>query len=309
MQEIKSFKQLFEEVEKHPTLVKTAVADAADLSVIKASVEAYKLKLTFPIFIGEEKKIRQIGEENEIDLSPFDIVDEPDSIKAVYEAVRMVHYGEASILKKGLVPSAEFLRGILDKKIGLRKKPLLTHVMVAEITQFNRLLLLTDAAILINPDLDQKAQALQNAIDLAKLLGISLPKAAVIAAVELVNPSMQATIDAAALSKMCDRGQIKGGLVDGPLALDNAISIEAAEHKGIRSQVAGRADILVMPELVCANVFYKSLTYFANAEIAAVILGATAPAILTSRADSTQSKLNSLALAALMVQRGFIENG
>ena len=196
------------------------------------------------------------------------------------------------------------LRAVLNKEVGLRNgKNILSHVAVAEIPDFDRLIILSDAAMNVAPDLPQKIQIVQNAVKVAHALGLACPKVACLAAVEVVNSEMPACIDAAALAKMAERGQIKGCIIDGPLALDNAISVEAAKHKGVTGQVAGMADILIVPELVSGNVLYKSITYFARGAIAGIIVGAKAPVILTSRADSAEAKLQSIALAVMATQK------
>jgi phosphate butyryltransferase len=209
-----------------------------------------------------------------------------------------VRSGEAQMLMKGLVSTGTFLKGILNKEFGLRDRPLLSHVAVFEAADPERLVIFTDVAMNIAPDLAQKVQILENAVDLAHRLGIERPKVAVIAAVETVNAEMPATLEAAALAKMADRGQIKGCLVDGPLALDNALSVEAARHKGIVSPVAGVADVLLLPDIEAGNVLSKMIGLVAKCPLAAVIVGASAPVVLTSRADSDETKFNSIALAA-----------
>jgi phosphate butyryltransferase len=217
--------------------------------------------------------------------------------EAAEEAVKAVSSGRADVLMKGMVSTSVLLKAVLNKEYGLRTGNVLSHVAVFEVPGFDRFTIVTDAAMNIAPDLKQKVQIVKNSVAVAQSIGIKIPKVAPIAAVEVVNPDMQATIDAASLSQMCARGQISGCVIDGPLALDNAVSLDAAEHKGIKSEVAGRADILMVPTIEVGNALYKSLIYFAKAKVGAVIAGAKAPIVLTSRADSSESKLYSLALA------------
>lgn len=212
-------------------------------------------------------------------------------------SVKALRNGEADVLMKGNIPTANILKAVLNKEWGLRKGSVLSHVAAFEVPNYDRLIFVTDAAMNIAPDVTQKAAIIQNTVEVAQAIGIDLPKVAPIAAVEVVNPAMQATIDAAMLTQMNRRGQIKDCIVDGPLALDNAVSQIAAEHKGIVSDVAGKADILLVPTIEAGNVLYKSLVYFADAKVGAMIAGAKAPVVLTSRADSAETKVYSLALA------------
>ena len=220
-----------------------------------------------------------------------------DDQQAAIAAVKSVHLNEANVLMKGHIPTALILKAVLNPDFGLRTGSVLSHVAAFEIIGFERLIFVTDAAMNIAPDLAQKAQIVQNAVKVAHSVGVANPIVAPLAAVETVNPSMQPTLDAAALVAMNVRGQIKGCVVDGPVALDNAISVEAAHHKGLTGQHAGQADILLVPNIEAGNILYKSLVYFARAKVGAVIVGAKAPIVLTSRSDSAESKLNSLALA------------
>ena len=238
-----------------------------------------------------------------MDLSQFEIINEEDVKKATLLAIKLVSTGEADMVMKGLVDTATFLRSVLNKEIGLRTGNLMSHVSVFDIEGFNRLIFLTDAAFNTYPDLKSKVQMINNSVMVAKACGINEPKVAPVCAVEVVNPDMQATVDASLLSKMSDRGQIKGCIVDGPLALDNALSEEAAHHKGIKSPVAGKADILLLPNIDVANVMYKTLTYTSNSRNGGILVGTSAPVILTSRADSFETKVNSIALAALVADK------
>ena len=237
-----------------------------------------------------------------MDINEFEVVDEKNVNKAALEAIRLVSSGKADMVMKGLVDTATFLRSVLNKEVGLRTGKLMSHVSVFEIEGIDRLILLTDAAFNTYPDLKAKIQILNNSVDVAQACGIDMPKVAPVCAVEVVNPDMPATVDAALLSKMNDRGQIKGCIVDGPLALDNALSEEAAEHKGIKGKVAGKADILLLPNIEAANVMYKTLTYTSKSRNGGLLVGTSAPVILTSRADSFETKVHSIALAALVAE-------
>lgn len=277
---------------------KLALAAAHDEHSLDAIKMVYEKKIADCILIGDEGKIRQIASGRGIDLSGFELINEPDNDKAVELAVKKVSMGEAQILMKGNVGTAALLKAVLNKEWGLRTGELLSHLAIFEIKAYHKLICLTDAAMNIAPDLKAKAGILYNAVEFMNKLGYEKPKVAVLAAVETVNDAMPATVDAALLSKMADRGQIKSCLVDGPLAFDNAISQESAEHKGIKSQVAGDADLLLVPDIETGNVLYKSFVFFAGGRNAAVILGAKAPIVLTSRSDSEETKFNSIALAA-----------
>lgn len=277
-----------------------AVAAAEDAEVIAAVMEALDRNLANFILFGDKEKIKTIIEAiQHVNKSnkKLMVVHADSNAMAAELAVKAVSNKDASVLMKGNISTSVILKAVLNKEYGLRTGTILSHVAVFEIPDYNRFTLVTDAAINIAPDLQQKAQIIKNSASLARAIGIENPKVAPIAAVEVVNPAMQATIDAAALTVMNQRGQISGCIVDGPLGLDNAVSVLAAEHKGIHSEVAGRADILLVPTIEVGNVLYKSLIYFAKAKVGAVILGAKAPIVLTSRADTAESKLYSLALA------------
>lgn len=275
-----------------------AVACPHDEDVLLSLHKASAAGLARPLLVGRRALVESVLEK--LGLADFrpDLVECSDDAGAVELAVRKVRDGEAQMLMKGLVSTGTFLKGVLNKDFGLRQRPLLSHVAVYEATDPKRLVLFSDVAMNIAPDLAQKVQILENAVSLAHRLGVERPKVAAIAAVETVNPEMPATIDAAALAKMADRGQIKGCVVDGPLALDNALSAEAARHKGITSAVAGVADVLLLPDIEAGNVLYKILGLFREWPLAAVVVGASAPVVLTSRADSDETKFNSIALAA-----------
>ncbi len=281
---------------------KVAVAVAQDEPVLEAIKLAKEKGIADAILVGDKKEIKKIADKIGMDLSDYEIVNELNVAKASLEAIRLVSTGKADMVMKGLVDTATFLRSVLNKEVGLRTGKLMSHVSVFEIEGIDRLILLTDAAFNTYPDLKGKVQILNNAVGVAHACGIKVPKVAAVCAVEVVNPDMQATIDAALLSKMNDRGQIKGCIVDGPLALDNAISVEAAEHKGIKGEVAGNADIVLLPNIETANVMYKTLTYTAKTRNGGLLVGTSAPVILTSRADNFETKVNSIALAALVAE-------
>ncbi len=276
---------------------KLAVAVAQDAEVLLAVDGAYKLGIADAILVGCEAEIRQIAENLSIDVNQYTIVDEADKVLACRKAVKLVRDGEADVVMKGLVDTSIILKAVLDKEIGLRESPVLSHVALFEVPGYDRLFYLTDAAMNIAPDLEAKKHILRNAVKVAHALGNENPIACALCAVEKVNPKMQATLDAAALVEANQSGEIDGCTVIGPLALDNAISPEAAKHKGITDPNAGKADILLVPAIEVGNVFYKSMVFMAKAKNAGMIVGAKAPIVLTSRADSDETKLNSIALA------------
>jgi phosphate butyryltransferase len=277
-----------------------AVAAAADAEVLEAIADAVKLKLADFLLYGDKEEIEMMITQLHpqlLDSPGIKVLSAPNNNTAAEMAVKAVKANEANVLMKGNIPTASILKAVLNKEYGLRTGAVLSHVAVFEIPGYDRFTIVTDAAMNIAPDLEQKAQIVRNAVQVAHSIGIELPKVAPLAAVEVVNPAMQATLDASVLTMMNKRGQITGCIIDGPLALDNAVSTIAAEHKGIHSEVAGEADILLVPAIEVGNVLYKSLIYFANAKVGAVIAGAKAPIVLTSRADTAESKLYSLALA------------
>ncbi|EMI9085830.1 phosphate butyryltransferase [Bacillus cereus] len=275
-----------------------AVAVAEDHEVIEAVAKAIKLQLAQFRLYGNQEKIMGMLQEHGLRTSEhIEVIAAQSSAEAAELSVKAVRNGEADVLMKGNIPTANILKAVLNKEWGLRKGSVLSHVAAFEVPNYDRLIFVTDAAMNIAPDVTQKAAIIQNTVEVAQAIGMDLPKVAPIAAVEVVNPAMQATIDAAMLTQMNRRGQIKNCVVDGPLALDNAVSQIAAEHKGIVSDVAGKADILLVPTIEAGNVLYKSLVYFADAKVGAMIAGAKAPIVLTSRADSAETKVYSLALA------------
>ncbi len=274
------------------------LAAAHDAHAMGAVINAHQNELVDGIFIGDEKKIEEIAQTKDYDLSPFIIIDEPDNAKAAAMAVKMVRDGEADILMKGNLGTAILLKAVLNKEYGLRTGEQISHLAVFELPTYHKLIALTDAAMNIAPEFNEKVSITRNAVGFLHKLGINQPKVAMLSAVETVNPSMKSSMEASAIAKMGDRGQIKGCIIDGPLAFDNAVSKKSAELKGISSPVAGDADLLVADDIDAANGLYKAFIYFAKAGCAAVILGAAAPIVLTSRADTDDTKLNSIALAA-----------
>jgi phosphate butyryltransferase len=277
-----------------------AVASGAQAEIMLAGLDAEVAGLAEVILVGDTDRIRQIAAEQDFDISRMDLIHQPNPRQAALQVMELVSEGRADIAMKGKVETSEFLRAALRKELGLRTGRLFTHVAAFEIPDFDRLIFISDAGVVVAPDLEQKVQIVQNAIYVAQALGINLPRVAVLAATEVVNPKIPTTLDAANLSKMADRGQIKGGLVDGPLALDNAISPESARIKGIKSEVAGYADILIAPDIEAGNVLAKAITYFAQGEMAGVVVGARCPLILPSRSDTRQVKLTSLALGVML---------
>jgi phosphate butyryltransferase len=280
--------------------LKIAIAAAADDDALLVKDQAEKAGLADCRLVGDRKKIGMIARELDIQIDLDAVIDIPDTAGAARKAVSLVRSGEADLLMKGHLQTAEFLRAVLDKEAGLRTERLLSQVTVTEKPEGEGLILITDCAMNIAPTLQEKKKILENAVELAVGLGVEKPKAALLCAVETVNSDMPETLDAAILSKMADRGQIKNVQVDGPLALDNAVSPSSAEHKGIKSPVAGRADILVVPDIRVGNALHKSLIYFAGREVASVVMGAKVPIIMTSRADSPETKFRSVALACYL---------
>lgn len=282
--------------------VRTAVVHPVDKTSLTGALAAAAEGLIEAVLIGPEQKIRAVAEVEQLDLSPFTLIATEHSHAAADKAVAMARAGDVQALMKGSLHTDEFLRPIVSKQTGLRTARRMSHVFAFDVPTYVRPLFITDAAINIAPTLEQKRDIVQNAIDLALALGIDVPKVAVLSAVETVTAGIQSTLDAAALCKMADRGQITGGLVDGPLAFDNAVSPEACAIKGIVSPVAGQADILVVPDLEAGNMLAKQLEYLGGAEGAGIVLGARVPIILTSRADDTISRLASCALAVMFHQ-------
>ncbi len=274
------------------------LAAANDAQAMGAVIHARKNNLVDPIFIGDEKKIEEIAKKEAYDLKDFVVINEPDNAKAAARAVKMVRAGEAEVLMKGNLGTAVLLKAVLNKEYGLRTGEQISHLAIFELAAYHKLIGLTDAAMNIAPELMEKVSITRNAVNYFRQLGVDQPKVAMLSAVETVNPAMKSSMEAATIAKMGDRGQIKHATIDGPLAFDNAVSKKSAGLKGIKSPVAGDADILVPDDIDAANGLYKAFIYFAEARCAAVILGAAAPIVLTSRADTDETKLNSIALAA-----------
>jgi phosphate butyryltransferase len=283
---------------------KVAVAQAEDGEILHALEQARSEGMVEAVLVGKREKIEELASRNGIDPRGFEFRQETDGFSATLKCCELVGRGEAHFLMKGLVGTAHFMRAILDKERGLGTGRLLSHVAVFEIPAYPKLLMVTDAAINIAPTLMEKAQIVQNAVGVAHLLGTELPNVACLAAVEKVYPDkMPATLDCASLSMMAKRGQIRGAVVDGPFGLDNAVSEESARVKGVKSEMAGKVDVLLCPNVEAGNALYKTLTAFANAKCAAIVVGTKAPVVLTSRADSHQTKFVSIALGVVNCQR------
>jgi phosphotransacetylase len=279
--------------------VPTAVVHPCEESALAGAIDAANLGLIIPILVGPRDKIEAVAKSAGIDISKYQIVDTPHSHGSSVKAVELVREGKAELLMKGSLHTDELMAAVVSREGGLRTERRISHVFVMDIPTYHKVLFVTDGAINIAPTLEDKADICQNAIDLIIALGLKKPKVAVLAAVETVTSKMPATIDAAALCKMAERGQIKGGILDGPLAFDNAISKQAAETKGIRSDVAGDPDILLAPDLEAGNILAKQLSFLANADSAGLVLGARVPIMLTSRADSVRSRIASCGVAML----------
>ena len=277
--------------------IPTAVVHPCEETALVGAIDAGKLGLITPILVGPVAKIREVARKAGIDLGRTEIIDTIHSHASAEKAVELVREGRVELLMKGSLHSDELLGAIVSRESGMRTGRRISHVFIMDVPTYHKLLIVTDAAISIAPTLEDKVDICQNAIDLAITLGIAVPKVAILAAVETVSSKMTATIDAAALCKMAERGQITGGLLDGPLAFDSAISREAARMKGIHTEVAGDPDILLVPDLEAGNILAKQLTFLANADSAGLVLGARVPVILTSRADSVRSRIASCGVA------------
>ena len=300
-QEHEKYKRLIERARALAPL-STAVAHPCDESSLSAAIDATRIGLIAPLLVGPETQIKAVAEKYGLDLGGLAIIDTPHSHASAARAVELVREGRAEALMKGSLHTDELLGECVKKETGLRTGRRISQCFVMDVPQHSQALIITDAAVNIAPTLEDKIDIVQNAIDLARSLGIADVRVAILSAMETVNPKVLSTIEAAALCKMADRGQITGAILDGPLALDNAISEEAARIKGIRSQVAGRANVLVAPDLEAGNMLAKSLSFLAQADAAGIVLGARVPVILTSRADSVTTRLASCAVAALVAQ-------
>ncbi len=300
MEPIRTLNQLVEHVKGRETMT-LSVANGQDPHTIEAVHRGVKEGLVHAKLVGDRDKIIELSKEKGIDSSIFEIIDIKEPVEAGRVARDLVKKGEAEVLMKGLLPTDVYMKLILDKEHGLLPPgKILSHIAIMETSAYPKLLFVTDVAVIPKPDLKQKITMLNYAIDVAHKFGIDNPKAAIVAATEKVSNRMEATIDAAIIAKMADRKQLRGAIVDGPLALDVAVSKEACEIKGLKSPVGGDADILVFPNIEASNVFFKSITKFAHGRLAAMVTGATVPCVLTSRADSEESKFYSIALAAVM---------
>ncbi len=276
-----------------------SVAAAEDIEVLEVAEEAVKRGIADFILVGDKSKIEDIAGKYNKDCS-YRIIDEPNHAKAAYKAVELVRTGEAHSVMKGLLHTGTFLKAVVDKERGLNTGKLISQISVLNKPNGDGLLLVSDCAMNINPGLQEKKQITENCIELAHKLGLDNPKVAFLSALENVNPAMPATLDAAILSKMGDRGQISGATFDGPLALDNAISREAAERKGISSEVAGNADILIVPDIQVGNILHKAITFIAQKDVGAAVMGAEVPIVMTSRTDSARNKILAVALTCLI---------
>jgi phosphate butyryltransferase len=299
MMTIRSFDQLLEAaLARAPKRV--AIVGAGQRQTLHAARLARGMGLAHCVLIDSHARLQAIAEEEGVDLAGMETVEEGDMVEAAYRAVAMIHAGDADLVMNGRALPVELMKAALDKDKGLRIGKVISDVSIFEIPDVDRLIFVSDVAIVVSPNLAQKVAIVQNAIDTAIELGIEQPKVAVLAATEMVNPEMPANMDAANLSKMAERGQIRGGFVDGPLALDNAISRRAAEMKGIESEVAGCADILITPDVESGNVLAKAIVYFAQGRMAGVVVGAKCPIVMPSRSDPPEQKLLSLALGVYL---------
>ena len=292
------YDRLLSEARKLPPLP-TAIVHPCDANALEAALQIRDLGLVDPFLVGPAARITAVAEETGLDISALDIIDAPHSHASAEQAVALVREGRAKALMKGSLHTDEVMSAVVAKSGGLRTERRMSHVYVMDVPTYPKPLLITDAAINIAPDLQTKADIVQNAVDLARAIGIEMPKVALLSAVETITPRLQSTVEAGALCKMADRGQITGALLDGPLAFDNAISMRAVATKGIKSEVAGQADILVAPDLEAGNMIAKQLMYLAGAEAAGIVLGAQVPIILTSRADDSRTRIASATVAGL----------
>lgn len=295
----KSFEELISKANQK-TLKKVSVSNAQDEPVLQAVKAAKEQNIASAILVGDEAKIREIAASIDMDLTDFEIINEPDTEAAALKAVELVHNGKADILLKGLLETKTFLKSVLNKEVGLRTGKMLSHVCVFEIEGIDRLLFFTDVAFNTYPTLADKVNIINNAVEVAHACGIECPKVAPLCAVETVNPKMQPTVDADNLTKMYEDGDFKGCQIYGPLSMDLAIDPEAAVHKGVTNPVAGHADILLFPNIDAGNITYKILVRTAKVKIGNVLVGTSAPVVLTSRSDDFQTKLNSIALATVI---------
>ncbi len=285
------------------SMKKVSVANAQDDAVLEAVRAAKDKNIADAILVGDEDKIKEIAASKNIDVSDFEMVDVKDMIEAARTAVKLVHDGKADMYMKGLIDTKDFLRSVLDKEVGLRTGNPLSHVAVFEVEGYDRLLFLSDVAFIPYPTLEDKVGIIKNTVEVAQACGIACPKVAPVAAVEVVNPKMPVTVEAAELTKMNEEGQIEGCIVDGPLSLDLAIDPEAARHKGATGRkIVGDADVILFPDIHAGNLVYKCLVHTANVKNGCILTGTKAPVILTSRSDEFETKVNSIALAAIVAE-------
>lgn len=293
------YRRLIAAAQKHPAMA-TAVAHPCDAVSLESASEAARIGLLKPILVGPVARVREVAQCASIDIRAFELVDSLHSHDSAAKAVELVRAGKAEALMKGSLHTDELMGAVVARDSGIRTARRISHCFVMDVPTRDQALIISDAAVNIAPTLEVKVDIVQNAIDLAKALGIDVPRVAILSAMETVNPKVPSTVEAAALCKMADRGQITGGVLDGPLALDNAISAEAAAIKQIVSPVAGRANILIVPDLEAGNMLAKSLSFLASADAAGIVLGARVPIVLTSRADSLSTRLASCAVASLV---------
>jgi phosphate butyryltransferase len=299
VEQIANFGQLISRV-KQKQAKRLAIAWAEGEEIIEAVKQATEQKIIFPVLVGDQTGIENLCKKKGMDPKTVEIVNAPDPKQAARLTVEAVKQGQADMLMKGKVDTSSLLKAVLDKESGLGTGAFLSHVAVMEVEAYSKLMLVSDGGMNIRPDIQQKVEILKNAVEVARKLGVEKPKIACLAAVEMVNPDMQETIDAAGLVKMAERGDIKDVVIDGPIAFDAAIDLEAARTKGIVSPVAGDPDIFLVPDIASGNIFVKSLIYLAGAKVGGVIAGAGAPIVLLSRSDSAQTKLYSIALGAMI---------
>ncbi len=280
-----------------------AVSVAQDSAVLEAVKEAKKMGIADAILVGDAAKIKEIAADLDMDLSEYEIIDEPDPVAASLKAVKLAHDGKADMYMKGLIDTKNFLKSVLDKEVGLRTGGPLSHVAVFEIPGIDRLLFLTDVAFMTYPTLEEKVSIIQNTVPVCKACGVDMPKVAPLAAVEVVNPKMPATVEGAELTRMCEAGEIKDCIVDGPLSLDLAIDPEAALHKGATDRkIQGDADVLLFPDIHAGNLVYKAIVHMVNVKNGCILTGTKVPVILTSRSDTFETKVYSMALAAVVAE-------
>lgn len=298
----KSFDEIIAKVSECP-MKKLSVAVAQDTAVLEAVKAAKERNIAEAILVGDEGKIREIAASIGMDLTGYEVIHEPDDIKASLTAVKLAHDGKADMYMKGLIDSKNFLKSVLNKEVGLRTGGVLSHVCVFDIPAIDQLLFFTDVAFMTYPTLEDKVNIIKNTLPVAKACGINYPKVAPLAAVEVVNPKMQVTVDAAELTRMCADGELTGCIVDGPLSLDLAIDPEAAKHKGATDRlIQGDADILLFPDIHAGNLVYKAIVHMVKVKNGCILTGTKVPVILTSRSDSFETKVNSIALAAVVAE-------